>query len=51
MAAINDYQTYKEVLRKRIVSLKRKVATSKGYARTRLLGQLQEMQRLLKERS
>jgi hypothetical protein len=47
---MNSYETYKQVLRNRIASLKRKLRTATGYARLRPLDQLQETQRLLKER-
>jgi hypothetical protein len=46
----NNYETYKQVLRNRCASLRRKLRTATGYARLQLLDQLQETQRLLKER-
>lgn len=51
MAAKNDLRIYKQVLHKRIASIRRKLAnTKRAYVRARLIDQLQETQRLLSER-
>lgn len=46
----NDRQIYKQVLQNRVANLKRKLQTATGYARQRLLEELQATQRLLKDR-